>query len=198
MPFQLWEPRMFTYINNIIWYNLHLSFLHCLIFPQLYWSIYLNNTIYTFFSFAMGNKSSKKLKGEDLKFLTENTQFSKKEIKAWYAGFMVSAGSEVPVSENKICMFSPCWGGFFSMFPIALLMTSMVLNLNPSTCMQPLQFPLVQTSCDTFKYFCMKPSFWLDKVSYIFIIPNNRDHLSNVILYIQCTEMCPAIFECQV
>lgn len=39
----------------------------------------------------MGMKSSKnKLPKEDLDFLTQNTKFSKNEIKDWYRGFMVS------------------------------------------------------------------------------------------------------------
>lgn len=40
----------------------------------------------------MGNKSSKKkLPKEDLDFLTQNTKFTKNEIKDWYRGFMVSS-----------------------------------------------------------------------------------------------------------
>jgi len=38
----------------------------------------------------MGGASSKqKLSREDLDFLMENTNFTKKQIKAWYSGFMV-------------------------------------------------------------------------------------------------------------
>ncbi|XP_064607476.1 neuronal calcium sensor 2-like [Liolophura sinensis] len=36
----------------------------------------------------MGNKSSKKLSKDDIRFLVENTNFSKNEIKQWYVGFM--------------------------------------------------------------------------------------------------------------
>jgi len=40
----------------------------------------------------MGGSSSKqKLSKEDLDFLMENTNFTKKQIKAWYSGFMVTA-----------------------------------------------------------------------------------------------------------
>ena len=39
----------------------------------------------------MGGSSSKqKLSKEDLDFLMENTNFTKKQIKAWYSGFMVT------------------------------------------------------------------------------------------------------------
>jgi len=39
----------------------------------------------------MGGASSKqKLSKEDLDFLMENTNFTKKQIKAWYSGFMVN------------------------------------------------------------------------------------------------------------
>ena len=41
-------------------------------------------------SVEMGGASSKqKLSREDLDFLMENTNFTKKQIKAWYSGFMV-------------------------------------------------------------------------------------------------------------
>lgn len=38
----------------------------------------------------MGGSGSKKLSKEDLSFLIDNTNFTKKQIKAWYKGFMVS------------------------------------------------------------------------------------------------------------
>jgi len=44
----------------------------------------------------MGGSSSKqKLSKEDLDFLMENTNFTKKQIKAWYSGFMVTLSSHL-------------------------------------------------------------------------------------------------------
>jgi len=37
-----------------------------------------------------GSGSKQKLSKEDLDFLMENTNFTKKQIKAWYSGFMVN------------------------------------------------------------------------------------------------------------
>ena len=37
-----------------------------------------------------GSGSKQKLSKEDLDFLMENTNFTKKQIKAWYSGFMVT------------------------------------------------------------------------------------------------------------
>jgi len=40
-----------------------------------------------------GSGSKQKLSKEDLDFLMENTNFTKKQIKAWYSGFMVTSSS---------------------------------------------------------------------------------------------------------
>lgn len=45
----------------------------------------------------MGAKGSK-LSKEDLRFLEENTNFQKNEIKQWFKGFMVSGIRGVPDS----------------------------------------------------------------------------------------------------
>jgi len=37
-----------------------------------------------------GSGSKQKLSKEDMDFLMENTNFTKKQIKAWYSGFMVN------------------------------------------------------------------------------------------------------------
>jgi len=52
----------------------------------------------------MGGSSSKqKLSKEDLDFLMENTNFTKKQIKAWYSGFMVTDSDMFLLNDDIVC-----------------------------------------------------------------------------------------------
>ena len=53
-----------------------------------------------------GSGSKQKLSKEDLDFLMENTNFTKKQIKAWYSGFMVNNALLTYLLIYGVCVFT--------------------------------------------------------------------------------------------